>query len=215
MKRTSLAILVTLLMMASTTFAATSATGTNTVAPQLQISATIQQAISLTLQAGSLPGHCTLTNLAGNPDYSMDFGTVDALAINAGNCKVFAPVTPGASPAVYWTDYALKPLYTSQALTTDNVTITAQVTTDFTGNASEGSFVVRDTANSSAVPAAATSFTKMGVASADTIVSGNSAAVPSGTAITRYVGVEVTPVSGANAVTGAHTATVTYTLTVN
>lgn len=214
MKRTSLAILAALLTMASTSFAATQTTNASTISPTLNISATIQDAISLTLQAGSLVGHCVLTPGAGNPDYSMNFGTVDALGVNAGNCKLFAPTTPGVTPAIYWTDYALTPMYTSQALALNTVAITAQVTTDFSANPAEGTFIVRDTANSNAVPTVA-GFTKMGVASADTIASGNSAAIPSGTAITRYVGVEVTPVNGANAITGAKTGTVTYTLTVN
>jgi hypothetical protein len=51
----------------------------------------------------------------------------------------------------------------------------------------------------------------MGTASADTI---GAAGVVSGTALTRFIGVAVAPVNGAGAVTGAQTATVTFTLTV-
>jgi hypothetical protein len=50
----------------------------------------------------------------------------------------------------------------------------------------------------------------MGTSTADTI---GAAGVVSGTALTRFIGVAVTPVNGA-ALTGAQTATVTFTLTV-
>jgi len=209
MKRMTLATLATLLMVASTSFAATQATGTNSVAPTLQISATIQQAVSLTLATGTTAAsHCAVTPNGGNPDYTMNFGTVDALGINAGNCNKFNPVTPGVTNAVYWTDYQLTPVYTSQ-LADGSSTITAQVTTDFA--APHNIFIVRDTANSSAVPAGVGSFSPMGVASADTI---GAAGVVSGTALTRYVGVEITPASGVGTLQGLQTATVTFTLTV-
>ena len=73
-------------MMALSTaaFAATTATGTNTVAPTLQISATIQSAVQLTWSTGTAAvNHCAVTPGTG-ADYAMSFGTVDALAINNG-----------------------------------------------------------------------------------------------------------------------------------
>lgn len=209
MKRMTLATLVTLLMVASTSFAATQATGTNSVAPTLQISATIQQAVSLTLATGATAAsHCAVTPNGGNPDYTMNFGTVDALGINAGNCNKFNPVTPGVTNAVYWTDYLLTPVYTSQ-LADGSTAITAQVTTDFA--APHNIFIVRDTANSNALPAGVGSFSAMGVGSADTI---SPVGIASGTVLTRYVGVEITPASGVGTLQGAQTATVTFTLTV-
>ncbi|HVH86901.1 MAG TPA: hypothetical protein VM912_09260, partial [Terriglobales bacterium] len=86
MKRKSLAILATLLTMASTSFAATSATNTNTVSPTLQISATIVDAVQLTLTKGASASACAIANGGAPPDYTMSFGTVDALAISAGAC---------------------------------------------------------------------------------------------------------------------------------
>jgi hypothetical protein len=199
--------LVAMLMVASVAFAATTATNTNTVAPTLQISATIQKAVSLTLATGTAAvSHCNVTAAGGSPDYTMNFGTVDALGINAGNCNQFAPATPGTSNAIYWTDYNVKPIFTSQS--TSNNTITAQVTTDFGG--AGNIFVVRDSANSSTVPASAAAMTALGVASADTIATN----AVSGTALTRFIGVAVTPASGATVLTGAQSATVTFTLTV-
>lgn len=212
MKRMTIATLATLLMVASTSFAATqvAGAGATSVAPTLQISATIQKAVSLTLSTGNTGGisHCTVTPNGGNPDYTMDFGSVDALGINAGNCNQFKPATPGVTDAIYWTDYQLTPIYTSHR-TFSGTTITAQVTSDFA--APKNIVIVRDTANSAAVPAGVGSFSAMGVGAADTI---GAAGVVSGTALTRYVGVEITPANAAGVLQGAQSATVTFTLTV-
>lgn len=200
-------------MMALSTaaFAATSAANTNTVAPTLQISATIQSAVALTLSAGtSSTTPCTLTATGGSPDYTMNFGTVDALGVNNGNCNKFAPPAAGGN-AIYWTDYKLTPVFTNQPATS-GTTIKAQVTADFPG-AVHNIFVVRDTANSATLPTSATQFTAMGTTVADTIVTATPAVV-SGTPITRSIGVGVTPSNAAGVLTGAQSATVTFTLTV-
>jgi hypothetical protein len=197
-----------LAMLSTAGFAATTATNTTTVAPTLLVSATIQSAVQLTLSTGTVAAaHCAVA-ANGATDYKMDFGTVDALGINAGGCNKFAPTTPGVTNAVYWSDYTVTPVYTSQSTLGAGTTITAKVTTDFA--APHNILVVRDSANSATVPAAAGSFTAMGTASADTIVSG----AASGTAQTRYIGVAVTPANGPTVLTGAQTATVTFTLTV-
>src|ERR1043166_3907093 len=102
-------------MMALSTgaFAATTATNTNTVSPTLQISATIQKAVQLTLSTGTAAvSHCAVAT-GGSTDYAMSFGTVDALGINAGNCNKFNPTTPGVTNAIYWSDYNLTPVFTS------------------------------------------------------------------------------------------------------
>ncbi|MBV9073088.1 MAG: hypothetical protein JOZ10_05595 [Acidobacteria bacterium] len=210
MKFTKLAIFATLLTMASTTFAATQAANATSVAPTMTVSATIQKAVSLTLSTGATGGvsHCAVAAGGNPPDYTMNFGTVDALGINAGNCNKFNPATPGTSDAVYWSDYQLLPVYTSHQ-TFGSTTVTAQVTTDF--GAPHNIFIVRDSANSSTVPASAASMTAMGTGSADTI---GAAGVVSGTALTRFIGVEVKPTNGATVLQGAQTATVTFTLTV-
>jgi hypothetical protein len=197
-----------IMALSTAAFAATTATGTNTVAPTLQISATIQKAVQLTLSTGTAAvTHCTVTATGGSPDYTMNFGTVDALGINAGNCNKFNPVTPGVTNAIYWSDYNVTPVFTSHTAIA-GTTITAQVTTNF---GVSNIFVVRDTANSSTVPASAAAFTAVGTATADTIAGPG---VTSGTALTRFVGVAVTPANGATVGTGAQSATVTFTLTV-
>jgi hypothetical protein len=210
MKRTTLAIIAALLTMASTTFAATQAANSTTVAPTLNVTVNVQKAVSLTLATGTTGGisHCTVTAAGGSPDYTMNFGTVDALGINAGNCNKFNPATPGTNDAIYWTDYQILPVYTTHQ-TYSGTTVTAQVTTDFA--APHNIFIVRDSANSSTVPAGAGSMTAMGVASADTI---GAAGVVSGTTLTRFIGVEVKPTNSATVLQGSQTATVTFTLTV-
>ena len=207
MKKFFVLLMAGLMLMATAAFAGTQATGTNTVAPTLQISANIQSAIRLTLSTGTAATpHCTITPAGGTPDYTVSFGTVDALAINAPTCgSVFAPAVPGTDSAIYWSDYGLRPVFTGQS--TSNNTITAQVTTNFT--AADIS-VVRDTANSAAVPTLATQFTAVGTGSPDTIATNAS----NGVAINRFIGVAVAPTNGAGTLTGAQTATVTFTLTV-
>lgn len=207
MKRTSLAILSTLLMMASTTFAATSATNANAVSPTLQVSANVVSVVQLTLTQGASGTACAIANGGAPPDYTMNFGTVDALAVSNALCgQKFTPAQTGTD-AVYYTDYQLNPTYASQP-SAANPVITAYVSTPF---ATANVKIVRDTANSAAAPAG-NGFSAMStnVAAQDTIAS----AVASGTPLTRYIGVDVANTSGAG-MNGAKTATVTFTLTVN
>ncbi|HET9741983.1 MAG TPA: hypothetical protein VFQ00_04475 [Terriglobales bacterium] len=211
MKRISLAIFAALLTMASTSFAATTATNSNTVAPTLQVTVKVQPAVSLTLLTGTTAGvgHCTVTATgAPSPDYTMDFGNVDALAIANTCASKFAPTTPGVTDAIYWTDYQLVPVYTSQSAT-GSQSLTAQVTANFgLGNVS----LVRDTAGTGAVPAAVGDFSPISTASADPIAT--VADLDGKTPLTRFIGVDVQPKSGAG-LNASQTATVTFTLTVN
>ncbi len=210
MKR--LIVVFAVLLVATASFAGTQAANTNTVSPTLQVTATVQKAVSLTLITGATAGvsaHCAVTT-GTTTDYKMDFGTVDGLGVNNGNCNKIAPTNPGTSNAIYWTDYQLLPAFTSHTATS-GTTITAQVTTDFA--APKNIFVVRSaTATSSTTPTAATDFAAMSTASADTV---GAAGVVSGTALTRFIGVAVTPANGATVLTGSQSATVTFTLTVN
>jgi hypothetical protein len=208
MKKYLMIFAVAMMALSTAAFAATTATNTNTVSPTLQISATIQKAVQLTLSTGTAAvTHCTVTATGGTPDYTMNFGTVDALGVNAGNCNKFNPATPGVDNAIYWTDYNLTPIFTSHTATS-GTTITAQVTTNF---GVSNIFIVRDAANSSTVPASAAAFTALSTATTDTIAGPG---VTSGTALTRFIGVAVTPANGATVGQGAQSATVTFTLTV-
>ncbi|HMC29708.1 MAG TPA: hypothetical protein VKL99_02665 [Candidatus Angelobacter sp.] len=206
MKKYFMIFALGMIALSTAAFAGTTAVNTNTVSPTLQISATIQKAVQLTLSTGTAAvTHCTVVPTGGTPDYTMNFGTVDALGVNTGNCNKFNPANAGVDNAIYWSDYNLTPVFTSQS--TANNTITAQVTTNF---AVSNIFIVRDSANSSTVPASAAAFTAVGTATADTIATN----ATNGTALTRFIGVAVKPDNGATVGTGAQSATVTFTLTV-
>ena len=199
-----------MMTLSTAAFAGTTATNTNTVSPTLQISATVQSAVQLTLSTGTVAAtHCAVT-AGGTTDYAMNFGTVDALAINNGNCNKFAPTTPGTTDAIYWSDYNLTPIFTSQTATT-NTSITARVSTDF--GAPNNIYIVRDTANSSTVPTSAASFTALSTTATPDTIAGPG--LTSGTAQTRFIGVGVKPANGPAVLTGLQSATVTFTLTVN
>jgi hypothetical protein len=199
------AVCAALLFTSAFSQAATQATNTNTVAPTLRITATITDAVQLTLTQGSAGTSCVVNTGAGT-DYAMDFGTVDALAINNPTCGSRYTPTQTGSDAVYYSDYKLNPSFTSQPNTT-GPTIAAYVSTNFSHANVK---IVRDTNNSSATPAA-NGFTTMSTnsGSPDTLAS----AVASGTPLTRWIGIDIAPTNGA-ALTGAQTATITFTLTV-
>lgn len=210
MKRTSLAILATLLTMASTTFAATGAVGTNTVSPTLQISANVQSAVQLTLSTGTnLAGTSCVISAGGNPpDYQMSFGNVDALAINAVTCGAKYPAL-GGSNAVYYTDYQVTPTFAGQGNNTASASIKAYVS----ANSMPSSVtIVRDSANTGTNPADATQFSAMPttLATAYSIATGP---LTSGTALHPFVGVAISTANGAGT-SGAGTAIITYVLTV-
>ena len=206
MKRTMLVTLA-ILLMASSLFAATQATNANAVSPTVQLSANIVDAVQLTLTQGTSGSACPIGAGSNPPDYTMSFGTVDALAINNASCgSKYTPAQTGTD-AVYYTDYQLNPVFTSQPSTT-SPTIKAFVSTNF---ANSNIKIVRDTANSAAVPAA-NGFTAMSTlpGTPDTLAS----AVATGTPLTRYIGVDIAPTNGSG-LTGNQSATVTFTLTVN
>lgn len=214
MKRSLFVIVTAVLTSASTSFAATQAVNVATISPTVNLSATIQKAVSLTLATGATAGinHCVVVAGGGTPDYTMNLGTVDALGINTGNCNSFAPATPGSTDAIYWSDYQITPVYTSHQ-TFSSTTVTAQVTADFA--APHDLYVVRDNSSSNAAtvttPSAASSFTALSTSSGDTI---GAAGVASGTALTRFIGVGVKPLNNASVSYVQQTATVTFTLTV-
>ena len=218
MKRFLTLTLVVMVMVAAS-FAGTTATGASTVSPTLQINATVQSAISLTLSTGSAAGittHCPLGAAAGtDPNYTMSFGTVDALGLSSSTCgKSFGitGTTPGATgnDAVYATDYVLTPAFSGQLGGTTG-TIKAYVSTNFTPT---NLYVVYDTANTGVVPANAQggTFTAMPTTAGTAVTVASGAA--SGTGVTRLVGVGVMPTNGAGSSGVAGSATITYTLTI-
>jgi len=200
MKHRSAILLASILLLAAMpAFATTQATNTNTISPTLKVSVTVQSAIQLTLSTG---GGCTI-NTGGGGDFSMSFGNVDALGINAPSCgSQFAPTTPGVSNAFYYTPYNITPIFTSQAVSTN--TLNAYVSTNF---AKANLTVVQ----SNSAPATSAALTAMSTSSASPTSVGTNLA--SATAVTRYLGVSIAPTNAAG-LTGADSAIITYTLTV-
>lgn len=179
-------------------FGATQATGVATISPTLVVNVTVQKAVRLTLATGTT---CAVT--AGS-DYAMNLGNVDALAIEAPACgNNYPPTTPGTTDAVYYSDYTLTPIFTSQSPDA-GPTITAYVSTPFT-------LTNLSVVQANSAPASISSLTAMSTSSATP--TSVATAVVSGTSLTRYIGVSVAPANGAS-LTGASTATITYTLTV-
>jgi hypothetical protein len=196
-----LALMGVLVLAAVPTFATTQAVNTNTVSPTLTVNVNVQDAIQLTLATGT---GCTVVAAA---DYSMNFGNVDALAINApcpgAGAGKFAPITPGVTNSAYWSNYTLTPVFTSQGTT--NNTVTAYVSSNF-GRPAQLSIV-----QSTVAPATIAALTPMSTnVAAQTNIATNAL---SGTPLTRFLGVSVAPTNGA-ALTGADSAVITYTLTV-
>jgi len=208
-----LLVLVAVIVLATSTgaFAATQAANAAAVSPTLQIQATIQKAVSLTLSTGTVAtSHCAVSAGSGT-DFQMNFGNVDALAINNGNCNKIAPATPGTTNAIYWSDYTLTPIFTSHQVFA-GTTVTAYVSSDFA--APHDLIVLRSTtATSSTAPAVPGDMTAMSTTAAtpDTV---GAAGVTSGAALSRFIGVGVTPVNAATVSYAQQTATVTFTLTV-
>jgi len=184
-------------------FAATDGVNTNTVSPTLQVSVTVQKAIRLTLSTGTSGTTCAVNTAS---DYSISFGNVDALGINTPCGAKFDPTTPGTSPAAYYTDYRLTPTFTNQAGT--SATVTAYVSSNFATLSSILSVV-----QANSVPASIGSLTPMSANSGSPTSVG--AGLASGTAVTRYVGVQVQPTnSSSSTVSGSDSATITYTMTI-
>jgi len=158
--------------------------------------------VQLTLNTGS---GCTVSN-GGGGDFSLDFGTVDALGISTGCAGAGAGKFTNSNQAIYYSDYTITPAFTNQGTTTGS-TLSAYVSSPF---AQSGFSIVQ----SNSAHAAFADFSAMSTASgAQTDVKGASS-IATGTALTRYVGVKVDGTS-TNTPTGASsTAVVTYTLTI-
>lgn len=218
MKKQFLVVMAVLLIGATSAFAATGATNTNTVSPTLVVNATIVDAVLLTLKTGTLAGvtHCTIA-AGGGGDFNMQFGTVDGLGVSAGNCNVFAPTTPGQTPAVYWSDYQLTPAWSGLTATA------AASITAFTSTAPPSGVAIQvpstGTDTNTAGSLTVSTWTTIGATAgtATPVVSGTvlSGAGADGTSQTRFLALSVSPTATAAAGGGTAIAPiVTYTMTI-
>jgi hypothetical protein len=213
----NLFVLFAVFALATAAFAGTQAANTNTVSPTLVINATVQDAVQLTLKTGATPAinHCTIA-AGGGGDYNMSFGTVDALGVNAGNCNVFAPTTPGQSPAVYWTDYQLTPAWAGLTVT-NAASITAWAPALEAGVVIQVPSAGVDTNTPGGLAVGTWSTIGATAGTATPVVSGTvlSGAGADGTALTRFLALSVAPTATAAAGGGtALTTTVTFTMTI-
>jgi len=176
-------------------FAATTANGTNTVAPTMKVSATVQSAVSLTLATGT--SGCAISAGSGT-DYQMSFGNVNGSGVGTPTCGVL--VTSTASNATYATTYQLTPSFSGQAATTGPTVVVTQ----------SSAFAHPTVLSLGEAATTAGPFTTIPATGSAISIS----APTSGTAINRAMSLVVTSVNGGSAFTGSDNATVTFTLTV-
>ncbi len=194
-----LAVLV-LALSAAPSQASTWATATNTVAPTLKVSVNVQTAVQLTLATGA--SGCAIS-ARGGADFSMSFGNINGLGVGTPTCGSVAGVT--STDATYATTYQLTASYSGFTTTSGSAVVVT--TPGFT----HSSILTLGEAATTAGP-----FT--------TIPSSGSAvtipATSSGTAINRALAVTVSNANGPGAfpgtsgASGADSAIVTFTLTV-
>ena len=211
------ALVAGMVMSAVAAFAATGATNTNTVSPTLVINATVQDAVSLTLKTGATAGinHCAIA-AGGGGDYNMNFGTVDGMGVSPSNCNVFAPTTPGQTPAVYWTDYQLTPAWAGLTAT-NAASITAWAPALEAGVVIQVPSTSTDQSTTAGLNVGTWTTVGATAGTATPVVSGAvlSGAGADGTALNRFLALSVSPTATAAAGGGtAVTTTVTFTMTI-
>lgn len=217
MKKQLALTLVALMALTTAAFANTGVANTNTVSPTLVINAIVQDAVQLTLKTGATAGvgHCAIA-AGGGGDYNMSFGTVDALGVNTGCGSVFAPVTPGQTPAVYWTDYQLTPAWAGLTAT-NAASITAFAPALEAGVVIQVPSTSVDQSTTAGLNVGTWSTIGATAGTATPVVSGTvlSGAGADGTALTRFLALSVSPTATAAAGGGtALTTTVTFTMTI-
>jgi hypothetical protein len=182
------------------------ANGTNTVSATLAVKATLTKAVQLNLNTGS---GCTVSNGSGG-DFSLDFGTVDALAISTGcagaGAGKYKTVVSGVNKAVYYTDYTITPNFTNQASSSGS-TLTGYVSSGFSQN---GFSIVQ----SISAPSQFSDLTAMSTSSGSATDIKGGSTITNNTPLTRYVGVQIDGGSGNTPQGSSSTAVVTYTLTI-
>lgn len=169
--------------------------GTSTATATLAMTVSVQNAVQLTL--GTAAGGLTISPAS---DYNADFGNVNALGV--GNASSGLTKIAAANGTIYSTPYVIQPSFSDFPSATSSVKVF--VSTNFANT----TVLELDDASSCC---AAGSFTALPTASPGTA---QIAGVSSGSSITRYLGLRVKKANGAGGLTGADTATVTYTFTV-
>lgn len=161
----------------------------------LTVSITVQTAIQLLLAKS---GSFQIVTTGGTPDFTANFGNVNALGIGPAAGLNTLPTGGGV---IYWTPYLITPAFSSFASTKGTIQVYASTTF-----AHSALLQLNDSA-SSAGPYSTISTN----IAAQTQISGSAA---SGSIITRYLGLFVSNINGPTSYRGGDAATLTYTLTV-
>jgi hypothetical protein len=160
---------------------------------QLTVSTTVQSAVRLRLTSGG----GLAFNSGSATDFAVNFGGVNGLGLSPASGLSTAAVAGGH---LYSTPYVIQPQYSSQTVTTS--TVRFYVNSNFVHPAV---LQLRDSATS-----APAGFSALPTTAAGAI----SLAASNGTPITRYLGLFVSGDNGAAAYSGADSANIVYTLTV-
>ena len=162
-------------------------------------SETVQTAVQL--QLATAPSGLTITATGASPDYQVNFGNVNGLGVGPG---AGVTVVPGqvAGGSLYTTPYLLEPAFSGFSVV-NNAIVSVYVSTNFVHSAV---LKLYDSGTSASGYGAIS--TSSGVQTQITTSAGN------GTNITRYLGLFVSNVNGVGSFSGADTATLTYTITV-
>ena len=159
----------------------------------------VQTAVQL--QLATAPSGLTITATGASPDYQLNFGNVNGLGVGPGPGVT---VVPGqvAGGSLYTTPYLLAPAFSGFSVV-NNAIVSVYVSTNFVHSAV---LKLYDSGTSSsgygAISTSSGAQTQITTSAAD------------GTSITRYLGLFVSNVNGVGSFSGADTATLTYTITV-
>ncbi len=195
-------IVLALALSAAPSYAATFATASASLTTTLNVTVNDQTAIQLLISTGTLaPGTpCTVT-AGGVGDYTIAFGNVNGLGVGTPSCGGVTAVT--ATNATYATNYQVTPTWSGFTATTATVSLTAP---GFVHASTLTLFEGATTGTMTTIPT--------------TGITHNIAVTASGTAISRFLGVQVSNANGAGAfpgtaaASGADSNLVTFTMTV-
>lgn len=159
----------------------------------------VQTAVQL--QLATAPSGLAITATGASPDYKVNFGNVNGLGVGPA---AGITVVPGqvAGGSLYTSPYLLQPAFSGFS-TVNNAFITVYVSTNFVHSAV---LKLYDSGTSASGYGAIS--TSSGAQTQITSSAGN------GVNVTRYLGLFVSNVNGVGSFSGADTATLTYTITV-
>lgn len=160
---------------------------------------TLNDQTAVQLQLATAASGITITAGAGSPDFTANFGTVNALAV--GIASPFTKVT-AAGGVIYGTPYLLQPAFSGFS-SANSTKISAYISTDFVHSAV---LTLYDSASQSS------GYSAISKNSGSPTVITNAAS--NGNSITEYLGLFISNINGASSFRGSDNATLTYTITV-